>query len=160
VVTRARALGAAFLCALALGSVGQAADAVVAAGAWARATPPGLTTGAAYVTLKGGSVADTLEAARLDGVDRIEFHESRTEDGIARMRPLDMVPVPPHATVEFAPASLHLMLIGLERPLVAGERRTLVLVFERAGEVRVELDVRPATTAVAPEHHAVAPEHH
>jgi copper(I)-binding protein len=39
------------------------------------------------------------------------------------------------------------MLLGLERPLVAGEHRTLTLDFERAGRLDVDLQVRPATAA-------------
>ena len=151
-MTPARASAAAALCALAFGAV-RAADSVVATRAWTRATPPGLTMGAAYVTLTGGAAADTLQAARLDGVTRVEFHDSRMQDGIARMRPLTAVAIPPRATVDFAPSGRHLMLIGLTRPLVAGERRTLVLVLEHGGEVRVDLDVRPATAAGAPEQH-------
>jgi copper(I)-binding protein len=139
------------LCSLAIRAV-LASEPVVATGAWARATAPGLTTGAAYVTLTGGTAADTLLSARLDGVTRIEFHESRLEGGIARMRPVTAVAIAPHAAVDFAPSGRHLMLIGLTRPLVAGEHRTLALVLEHAGEVRVELEVRPVT-AGAPERH-------
>jgi hypothetical protein len=137
----------------AIGDFVHAADSVVATGAWARATPPGMPMGAAYVRLTGGATADRLLAARLDGVTRIEFHESLMDGGIARMRQVTAVAIPPHATVVFAPAGRHLMLIDLTRPLVAGERRTLVLELERAGELRVELEVEPVTAAGAPEHH-------
>jgi len=125
----------------------QAADAVVATAAWARATPPGLATGAGYVTLAGGIHADRLVAAQLDGVARIEFHESSLDGGVARMRQLPSVAIPARTTVAFSPAGLHLMLIGLTRPLVAGEQRTLVLELEHAGKVRVALEVREATAS-------------
>jgi copper(I)-binding protein len=150
-VTTARTWAALVVCAIS--GLVHAADAVVAAGAWARATPPGLSMGAAYVTLTGGATADTLVAARLDGVARIEFHESLLEGGIARMRQVPSVTIPPHATMAFAPQGRHLMLVDLARPLVAGERRTLVLELERAGEIRVELDVAPVTATGAPGHH-------
>jgi len=129
------------------GGTAQAADAVVATAAWARATPPGLATGAGYVTLVGGIHPDRLVAAYLDGVARIEFHESSLDGGVARMRQLPSVAIPPRTTVAFSPAGLHLMLIGLARPLVAGEQRTLVLELEHAGKVRVTLDVREATAS-------------
>jgi copper(I)-binding protein len=103
-----------------VGGTAQAADAVVATAAWARATPPGLATGAGYVTLAGGIHADRLVAAQLDGVARIEFHESSLDGGVARMRQLPSVAIPARTTVAFSPAGLHLMLIGLARPLVAG----------------------------------------
>jgi copper(I)-binding protein len=124
--------------------VAFASDVPVAREAWARATPPGISVGAAYLTLDGGSSDDTLIGARLDGVGRIEFHQTATVDGIARMRPSATVPLPARQRVTFGPAGRHLMLFDLERPLRAGERRTLVLVLERAGEIPVDLDVRPA----------------
>ena len=130
-----------------VGGTAQAADAVVATAAWARATPPGLATGAGYVTLAGGIHADRLVAAQLDGVARIEFHESSLDGGVARMRQLPSVAIPARTTVAFSPAGLHLMLIGLARSLVAGEQRTLVLELEHAGKVRVALEVREATAS-------------
>jgi copper(I)-binding protein len=125
--------------------VARAADAVVASAAWARATPPGLTAGAGYVTLVGGDQPDRLLSAQLDGAARIEFHESSLDGEVARMRQLSSVAIPARTIVTFAPAGLHLMLVGLARPLVAGERRTLVLELENAGKVRVALEVRGAT---------------
>jgi len=125
--------------------ISRAADGVVATAAWARATPPGLAIGAGYVTLTGGATPDRLLAARLDGVGRIEFHESSADGGVARMRQLSSVAIPARTRIAFSPAGLHLMLIDLTRPLVAGERRTLVLELEHAGTVRVAFEVREAT---------------
>jgi len=122
-----------------------AADRVVATQAWARATPPGATVGAAYVSIEGGRVADRLVAAHVDGVEHVEFHEVRDGGGVARMRPLATVDVPAGVRVVFAPGHLHLMLVGLQRPLTAGEQRTLALDFEHAGRVETVLRVRAAT---------------
>jgi copper(I)-binding protein len=123
-----------------------AADRVTATQAWARATPPGASVGAAYVSIHGGAVADRLVAAHVDGAARVEFHEARNDDGIARMRPIAAVGVPAGARVVFAPNGLHLMLIGLERPLLVGEQRKLTLDFEHTGRLETLLQVRPATT--------------
>jgi hypothetical protein len=46
--------------------------------------------------------------------------------------------------VALAPGGLHVMLIGLTRPLAAGERVPLTLRFERAGAVTVEAEVQAA----------------
>ena len=121
------------------------AERPVASNAWARATPPGLTVGAAYLTLTGGSAQDALIGARLEGVGRIEFHQTVTADGMARMRPSTKLPLPAGEQLAFAPGGRHLMLFDLARPLTAGERRTLVLVFEDAGEISIDLVVQPAS---------------
>lgn len=39
------------------------------------------------------------------------------------------------------PGSYHLMFVGLQRRLVEGERETVTLEFERAGEIEVELTI-------------------
>ena len=56
--------------------------------------------------------------------------------------------MPPGATVTLAPQGTHVMFMGLDAPLVEGERVPAVLVFEKAGEVAVEFAVEPraATT--------------
>jgi copper(I)-binding protein len=47
----------------------------------------------------------------------------------------------PNSTVELAPGGLHVMLEGLERPLVEGESFELVLMFREAGEREVNVFV-------------------
>ncbi len=72
-----------------------------------------------------------------------------------RMRAVPAIDVAAGATVKFAPGGLHIMLQELKRPLKKGDRVPLTLVFQRAGEVRVELAVQDAA-AVASEHDAHA----
>ena len=145
-----RAGRAALLLALTVSAV--AGDRLLAYNAWARATPPGTTVGAAYVTIEGGAVADRLVAAHVDGVARVEFHEVRDQSGISRMRQLTSLEIPARSKVAFAPGSLHLMLVGLDRPLAAGQHRTLNLEFQHAGWLGLELEVRPATASDAGSH--------
>ena len=58
------------------------------------------------------------------------------------MHPVDRVDVPAGATVALAPGGYHLMIAGLTAPLQAGDRLELDLVFQRAGRIIVEADVR------------------
>ena len=48
----------------------------------------------------------------------------------------------PAARVELKPGSYHIMLIGLTRELVAGEKIDITLKFEKAGDVKVTAEVR------------------
>jgi hypothetical protein len=60
------------------------------------------------------------------------------------MRPLaNGLQIKPGETVEFAPGSFHIMLVGLKRPLAAGNHVKSTLMFEKAGAVDVEFDVLP-----------------
>ena len=109
--------------------------------AWARATPPGAGVAAVYLTIVGGDVADTLRAAKTDRAAMTQVHAVTESDGMARMREAGGVAVPPGASVTFAPGGLHLMLMNLATPLVAGQRFVVTLTFERSGTRDVDVVV-------------------
>jgi copper(I)-binding protein len=109
--------------------------------AWARATPPGASVAAVYLTIVGGDVADRLIAAKTDRAAMTQVHAVTESDGMARMREAGRVDVPPHASVVFAPTGLHLMLMDLGAPLVAGQPFVVTLTFERSGTREVEVEV-------------------
>ncbi|MCU0758000.1 MAG: copper chaperone PCu(A)C [Steroidobacteraceae bacterium] len=112
--------------------------------AWSRATVPGMTVGVGYLTLVNrGRVADALVGASSPLAARVEVHSSRMEGGTMQMRQLQRVELPPGQVVRFEPGGLHLMLVGLERALVAGESVPLLLRFAAGGERRVLLRVEP-----------------
>lgn len=114
---------------------------------FARATPPVARTGAGYLRLSNaGAEEDRLVAASGAASERIEIHETTLTDGVARMREVEGgVAIPPGATVAFTPGGqYHLMLVGLREPLTEGMRVPVVLTFERAGEIEVELAVEAA----------------
>jgi copper(I)-binding protein len=118
--------------------------------AWARATPPGAGVAAVYLTIVGGDVADRLTGAGTDRAAMTQVHAVTEHAGMARMREADGVEVPPGATVVFAPGGLHLMLMNLETPLVAGQRFAVTLTFERAGTRAVNVEVLAPDQAPPP----------
>ena len=135
------ALGASFAL-LALAGVAARADGALAIGAaWARPTPPGIEVGVGYFRIDNGGAPDTLLRASSPRARRVEFHQSRTEAGIARMAELATVPVAAGARLLFQPGGLHLMLVGLAAPLLEGDKLPVTLVFEHAGPREVVLTV-------------------
>ena len=110
---------------------------------WARATPPTAPTGGGFLTITNkGATADRLVAVRTPVAEQAEVHEMKMEGNVMRMRPLDGgLEIPPGATVTLAPGGLHLMLMGLRKPLVRNTQVPLTLVFEKAGSIDVDLDV-------------------
>jgi copper(I)-binding protein len=128
------------------------ADAPVARDAWARATAPGASVGAAYLVIEGGPRPDRLVAAATDRAEMVQMHTVEEQDGMAKMRALEAVEVPAGARVVLAPKSTHLMLMGLTRPLVAGEKFVLELEFAASSKQSVEVTVRPATATDASGH--------
>jgi hypothetical protein len=54
------------------------------------------------------------------------------------MRPVRALTIPARSAVALAPGGLHLMMTGLKRPLRAGDRFPVTLIFARAGKRVVE----------------------
>jgi hypothetical protein len=109
----------------------------------ARATPA--RVGGTYMTLRNsGSTSDRLIGASSPEAEKAETHETKVESGMAMMRAVGAVELKPGATVELKPGGLHLMLLGLKRPLKEGETLKLTLVFEKAGAVEIEAVIEKA----------------
>ena len=123
--------------------------------AWARATPPGAGNAAGYLTIHNhGGDEDRLTGARIDIADSVEIHRSTEEDGMARMEQMsDGLTVPADGMVSLSPGGYHLMFLGLEKELVKGDSHELTLIFEQAGEQRMELKVRSHDTEGSHDHH-------
>jgi hypothetical protein len=111
---------------------------------WARATVGTTRPGGAYLTIiNRGPAADHLIGVESPVAERVELHRSIMQGGMMRMAPAEAIAVPAGGKVMFAPSGYHLMLLGLKKPLVAGSKVPLTLVFEKAGRVTVEVAVRP-----------------
>ena len=126
---------------------------------FATPTPPGATIGAAYfASLENqGSQADRLLRVSTPVATRVELHSGEIgADGVMRMRELDGgLKLPSKAVIRLRPGmGDHLMLMGLKKPLVEGERFPMTLVFEHAGKVDVEVLVQvPKDQGKMPMHH-------
>lgn len=129
------------------------------AGAWARPTVGENKIGVAYMTIvNGGADADRLNGARTPKAAAVELHQTTmTADGVMQMRKLDDgLPIEAGASLELSPGGAHLMLLGLEEPLQAGEELVLTLEFAKAGAVDVVVPVSasgPSGDAPSHSHH-------
>lgn len=115
--------------------------------AYARATLAGQVNGAAYFTLKNHGADDRLLAASSAASTRVELHQMSLSGGVMRMREIDAIELPAGKTVELKPGGLHIMLMGLKAPIKAGADVQLILKFEKAGEMTVQVPVREGGAA-------------
>jgi copper(I)-binding protein len=125
-----------------LGVVLAADDGITVSESWARASPGATTTGAAYVTLKGGSRPEQLIGASTPVAATAEAHETINDNGVMKMRPVGPISVLPGQTVTFAPGGTHIMLMGLKQKLTEGQSFPLTLTFAHAAPITVEVKVR------------------
>jgi copper(I)-binding protein len=111
---------------------------------WSRATPKGASVAAGYMKITNkGTTADRLISGSSDIAPTFEVHEMSMDNGVAKMRPVKGgLEIKPGETVELKPGSFHVMFVGLKKPLMAGEHVNATLVFEKAGAINVEYDVR------------------
>lgn len=89
----------------------------------------------------------TLIKAETTVAKTVEVHGMDHQNGVMHMRALGSLQVASGTTVELAPGGTHLMLLGLNKPLKAGETLQLKMTFARAGQAAtllvVDLPIRP-----------------
>jgi len=105
--------------------------------AWARATAPGIVTGAIYLTITNtGDIPDDLLSASSPAAATVELHRHLMRaDGSMAMVHVEKLAIPAHGNITCAPGGYHLMLFNLAQPLVAGTHIPLLLTFAHAGTV-------------------------
>lgn len=110
----------------------------------AMATRPGQPNGGAFIEVENkGSQPDRLIAVSFpkDVATRGELHTMKHEDGKMTMREVPGFDIPAGGKLVLKPGGDHLMLIGIQKPLAAGQSVPATLKFEKAGEVKVDLQV-------------------
>lgn len=121
---------------------------------WARESPPAAANGAAYMTLiNTGQETDRLLSASGDVANTIELHTHLLENNVMKMRKIDAIEVAPGEPTMLRPGGLHIMLIGLKKPLVVNQTFPLTLKFEKAGETSVQVTVRGKDAGAMPNSH-------
>ncbi len=119
---------------------------VVATPGWVRLVPPVVADTAAYLTLENrGKAPVRLVGAETPMAKRVSLHrdyrETHQGQAVLGMRPLPYVDIPPGGRVAFKPGAYHLMLEGLKRPLKAGEKVEVTLLFQDGTRLKVLLPV-------------------
>lgn len=115
---------------------------------WARATPPGISIGGGFLTIHNGDTEDErLLGGRATFAKDIQIHETKQEGDVMKMQHLpDGLLIPAGESVSLQPGSYHLMFMGLESPLVDGDRQRVTLIFENAGEMEVEFAIEKSSS--------------
>jgi periplasmic copper chaperone A len=110
---------------------------------WARATPQGADSGAAYMTVTNtGSRAERLSCVSSTASQKCQVHEMTMQGGIMKMRPVaGGLAIKPGQTVTFKPGGYHVMLVGLKAPLQQGKTVEATLKVDNGGTVQVEFPI-------------------
>jgi hypothetical protein len=127
---------------LSLASGANASDVMVSS-AYARASAVSTAkAGSVYMTVMNhGAETDRLIGIRTDAARTASLHETVTENGVTSMSEIKTLDLAPGAVQELKPNGMHVMLTGLNGPLKSGSTIKLTLVFERSGEIAVDVPV-------------------
>jgi periplasmic copper chaperone A len=102
------------------------------------------SAGGFMAIVNNGTTPDRLIGIESDIAAKVEVHESRVDaEGVGTMTHVDFIEIPAGGTVSLEHGGYHVMFMGLTGPLLEGEMRKAVLVFEKAGRVEVEFEIDP-----------------
>jgi copper(I)-binding protein/putative intracellular protease/amidase/DNA-directed RNA polymerase subunit RPC12/RpoP len=116
--------------------------------AWIQEGPPSQNVAAAFLVVENQGAADiALLSAKADAASAVELHKMESAGDVMKMRRLDLIPVAAGGRAELQPSGLHLMLIGLSRPLKQGDEVSITLQFSNAAQKTVRVPVRKRDAA-------------
>jgi len=119
---------------------------------WVAAVPEHSRTTAAYMILHNHMPeGDVLLSVETDIAHSVELHNLLRVDGKMKMRQVSQIEIPAKGSATLKRGGLHLMLIGLKKPIKVGDTVTLTLNFKNAGKIKAEAEV--ARTKAKSKHH-------
>jgi copper(I)-binding protein len=140
---------------LAASAVSNAWAGVTVTDPWVRGVVAGQTSTGAYMHL-ASTAATTLVAVSTPVAKVAQVHEMTMHGDMMMMQPVAALPVPANGAVDLDPNGYHIMITGLKRPLVDGEKIPLTLTFKDAAGVQttvtVQAVVHPLAQSKAGEH--------
>ena len=108
-----------------------------------REVPPGVTTSAAFLTLKNNTdKASSLVKVSSYAAKNIELHEHTHKDGMMEMRQVEKIIIPAQGETTLKPGGYHIMLIALTRKIKSGDKVTLELEFDNGDKQQIEAEVK------------------
>ncbi len=109
---------------------------------YVRAVPPGAPATAAFMGLKADADGVALIEADSDVAKAVELHTHVHDNGVMRMRPIEKIELKKGEVVTLQPGGLHVMLIGLTRPVKPGDSVDIELKFSDGTSQKITAPVR------------------
>ncbi|MDM8564972.1 copper chaperone PCu(A)C [Candidatus Halobeggiatoa sp. HSG11] len=113
---------------------------------WIREAPPNAKVLAAFMIIDNQSAeSQTLVAASSPDFERTEIHQTIEHDGMMHMEKQEQLVIESKQQLMLKPGSYHLMLMGIKRPLHAGDEVELTLKFANGEELVIKTPVRKSS---------------
>ena len=112
-------------------------------GAFARASLGHGKNSAAYLSIRNhASKDDYLIDVKTNVAAMTSLHNHINDKGIMKMRAVKQIVIPRDGSIRLQPGGFHIMLMGLKKPLVEGDKFDLKLVFKNAGNIMCSVIVK------------------
>lgn len=111
--------------------------------AYAFETPRTMPTAAVFMTIRNDSdMLDQLIDFKIDNVGRTELHIMEMTNDIMKMRRVDRFDIQAGESFALTPSGPHIMVFDMSEGFTTGKNVKATAVFEKAGEIPVNIDVR------------------
>jgi len=110
---------------------------------WSRQSPMAAEVAAGFMTITNtGTEDDRLVKVTSEISNSAQIHDMKMVGDVMKMEELPHgIVIPAGGSVKLKPKSLHIMFVGLQRPVMEGEEFSGTLTFEKAGTVTVDYEV-------------------
>jgi copper(I)-binding protein len=125
------------------GSVQPQSSSIAVHDAWVREPLANRNETAAFAVVENSS-AELRSIVRVEtnAAEKAELHEMKMTGAMMRMSPVEKIEVPAHGKTELKPGGLHIMLFGLRKPAIQGEKIELKLTLDDGSSIAVSAEVR------------------
>lgn len=128
--------------------------------AYVRASLPGQTAVSAFATFKNLSEKPlVLESIHSKSAKTVELHSHNSVNGQMQMRKIENFSIPAKGEAVFKPGDQHIMLLGVEKPLLENTTVTLEICFDELCSV-IEMPVISVLNEKATKKTSAAASHH
>lgn len=111
--------------------------------AYVRATPPGITNSAAFLSIMNNTKEDiSLVKVTSNIAKNVEIHTHDMKDGVMKMYQVAKVDVKANSKTLFKPGSYHVMLLGLHKPLKENQNVDFTFIFSNDEKISITAPVK------------------
>lgn len=108
-----------------------------------RETPPNVVNSAAFMTLKNTSDKDVIVVNAISSISKkVELHTHDMKNGVMKMYKIPQIRIKANSQIILKPGGLHVMFIGLHKPLKVGERVTFSFELSDGTKQKVTLPIK------------------
>ncbi|ABZ78201.1 protein of unknown function DUF461 [Shewanella halifaxensis HAW-EB4] len=115
---------------------------VVLVDGYVRAMPATVPNSAAYITIENHGDATRLVAVEASFAKEAQLHTLIEEGGMIKMRQVDGFDIDSHGSLVLSESGNHIMLMGLNSPLVIDSSVDMTLKFADGTEQKISLPVK------------------